>query len=85
MKTIEAHGTVDEHGRLHLDEPLAVGGLGRVRVFVLLPDDASWNGGETGSDEEEWLHAAARNPAFAFLADPAGLPRRPGGRHLFFP
>ena len=35
-----------------------------MRVIVLFPD-------ETEFDETEWLRAAATNPAFDFLKDPA--------------
>jgi hypothetical protein len=34
----------------------------RVRVLVLFASDDEWN-------EAEWLHAAAHNPAFAYLAE----------------
>ncbi len=63
MRAIEVTGTVDEQGQLHLDQPLAVVGPGRVRVILLFP--------ETGyMDEEEWLRAAVSNPAFDFLEEP---------------
>lgn len=35
----------------------------QVRVLVLYPLSEEWG-------EQEWLQAAARNPAFAFLSDP---------------
>ncbi len=62
IKAIEAFGEIDEHQQLHLDEPLPVSKPGRVRVIILIPEDSE-------EDEHEWLRAAARNPAFAFLAD----------------
>ena len=62
MTAIEMTGTVDEHRRLQLDGTFPVPGPMRVRVLVLYPlSDAC--------DEVEWLRAAARNPAFAFLSD----------------
>ena len=61
IKVIEAFGEIDEHQQLHLDEPLPVSKPGRVRVIILIPEDSE-------EDEHEWLRAA-RNPAFAFLAD----------------
>ncbi len=64
MTAIEMTGTVDEHRRLRLDKALPVTGPMRVRVIVLYPLHDEWN-------ETEWLQAAARNPAFAFLHDPA--------------
>ncbi len=64
MAAIEMTGTIDEHRRLRLDETLPVPGPMRVRVIVLYPLHDEW-------DETEWLQVAARNPAFAFLHDPA--------------
>lgn len=63
LTAIEATGTIDEERRLRLDESLPLSGPKRVRVIVLYPADEI-------SDETEWLHAAARNPAFESLADP---------------
>lgn len=62
LRAIELIGTIDEKGQLHLDEPISAVGQGRVRV-ILLPEEA-----EIG--ENEWLKAAASNPAFDFLEDP---------------
>jgi hypothetical protein len=39
VKAIETTATVDERGRLKLDEPVPAGGPRRVRVIVLLLDD----------------------------------------------
>ena len=63
LQIVELIGTIDEKGQLHLDEPISAVGQGRVRV-ILLPEEA-----EIG--ENEWLKAAASNPAFDFLKDPA--------------
>jgi len=63
IRAIETTGVVDEEHRLHLDEPLSNVGPSRVRVIILVPDDA-----EMGMSE--WLHAAASNPAFDFLKEP---------------
>lgn len=60
LRAIEVEGTVDEQHRLHVDEPLPVGGPGRVRVLVLIPDSPV-------PEDQEWLRAAASNPAFDFL------------------
>jgi len=60
MTAVETTGTVDEQRRLKLDEDLPVPGSMRVRVIVLYPL-------AEGLDEEEWLQAAARNPAFQDL------------------
>jgi hypothetical protein len=61
-RAIEATGTVDRDHRLILDDPLPINGPSRVRVIILVPDDADM-------DEREWLASAAKNPAFDFLAD----------------
>ena len=63
LQAVELIGTIDEKGQLHLDEPISAVGQGRVRV-ILLPE-------ETEIGENEWLKAAANNPAFDFLKDPA--------------
>ena len=63
MTAIETTGTIDEHHQLQLDGLLPFPGPKRVRVIVLYPRSDEW-------DETEWLQAAARNPAFAFLNDP---------------
>jgi hypothetical protein len=63
MKAIETCGTIDQQCRLILDEPLPVQGPTRVRVIILLSEEAE-------IDEREWLQAAAANPAFRFLKEP---------------
>jgi len=63
IRAIETTGTVDAQRRLVLDEQLPVVGPTRVRVIILLPEEAD-------IDEEEWLRMAAANPAFAFLKEP---------------
>ena len=64
MKAIEVTGTIDADHRLVLDELLPVEGPTRVRVVILLPEDAEIN-------EKEWLRATAVNPVFDFLKEPA--------------
>jgi hypothetical protein len=63
MKAIEVTGTIDANHRLILDETLPVEGPTRVRVVILLSEDAEIN-------EKEWLRAAAVNPAFDVLKEP---------------
>jgi hypothetical protein len=63
LKAIEVGGTIDEQRRLQLDGPLPIVGPSRVRVIILIPD-------ETEIDDQEWLQAAASNPAFDFLKEP---------------
>ncbi len=63
LKAIEVDGAIDEQRQLHLNAPLPLVGPSRVRVIILIPDQAD-------IDEGEWLKAAATNPAFDFLQDP---------------
>lgn len=64
LTAIETTGTVDEHSQLQLDGALPISGPVRVRAIVLYPLDDEWH-------EKKWLRAAALNPAFAYLRDPA--------------
>ena len=64
MAAIELSGSVDEHRRLHVDGALPVSGPMAVRVIVLYPSSDEIS-------ETEWMKAAATNPAFEFLHDPA--------------
>ena len=64
LKAVEVTGTVDEAGRLALDEPLRHVGPSRVRLIILFPEGAD-------AEEREWLRAAMVNPALDFLKDPA--------------
>ena len=63
LKAIEMVGTIDKERRLHLDEPLPPVGPSRVRVIILIPEEADLN-------EQEWIQAAVTNPAFDFLKAP---------------
>ena len=63
LTVIETTGTVTAQHQLQLDAPLPIETAQRVRVMVLVPADAD-------PGEQDWLKAAARNPAFADLADP---------------
>jgi hypothetical protein len=51
MQAVEATGTVDEQGALHLDQPIRAIRPGRVRVLLLMGDDAD-------IDEHEWRRGA---------------------------
>ena len=62
-KAIETTGTIDVQHQLVLDELLPVAGPTRVRVVILLTEEAD-------IDELEWLRAAVANPAFDFLKEP---------------
>jgi hypothetical protein len=63
-KAVETTGMIDAEHHLVLDEPLSVSGPTRVRVIILMPNDAD-------IDEGEWLGAVVRNPAFEFLKETA--------------
>jgi len=63
MNAIEMTGTIDKHNQLKLDGALPFLGPKRVKVIVLSPIDDE-------IDEDSWLKAASRNPAFSFLDDP---------------
>lgn len=63
IRAIETTGTIDAHRRLLLDEWLPLVDSTRVRVIILLPEEAD-------IDEREWLCLAASNPAFDFLKEP---------------
>lgn len=63
LRAVETTGTIDEHHELRLDDALPVPGPMRVRVIVMYPLAEEW-------DENEFLRAAARNPAFEDLKDP---------------
>jgi hypothetical protein len=61
-KAIEITGTVDKMHRLLLDEPIPIAGPSKVRVIILLNEEAD-------IEESEWLRAATINPAFDFLKE----------------
>jgi len=62
LTAVEATGYIDEKNHLQLDSILPIAGSKRVKIIVLFPAEDEWT-------EDEWLYAAARNPAFEFLAD----------------
>ena len=62
-RAIETTGMIDDQHRLILDRPLPIVGPARVRVIILLPEEAD-------IDEMEWLRAASANPAFGFFKEP---------------
>ena len=64
MKAIETIGVVNAQHQLRLDEPLPIAGQSRVRVIVLVPDEADIS-------ETAWTKAVATTPAFNFLKDAA--------------
>lgn len=61
-KAIEITGTIDAQRQLVLDKPLPIIGPTRVRVIILLSEEAD-------IDEMEWLRAATASPAFDSLRE----------------
>jgi hypothetical protein len=64
MNAIETTGIVDAQHQLRLDGPLPIAGHSRVRVIVLVPEEADIS-------ESVWTKAAAASPSFDFLQDAA--------------
>ena len=64
MHAIETTGVVDEQHQLRLDMPLPIAGQSRVRVIVLVPEEAD-------IFEPDSTKAAVTNPALAFFKDAA--------------
>jgi hypothetical protein len=62
MNAIETTGTVDAQHQLRLDEPLPIAGDSRVRVIVLVPEEADVS-------EAAWTRAVAGTPSLDFLKD----------------
>jgi len=62
-KAIETTATINADHQLVLDEPLPVAGPARVRIIVLLPQEAD-------IEEAEWLRAGGNFGVFDFLKAP---------------
>ena len=63
LTAIETTGTIEQSGRITIDETFSVNAPTSVRVIVLFPESEDLN-------ESEWLQAASTNEAFDFLNDP---------------
>jgi len=63
LTAIETTGTIEQNGRIVIDEIFSVNAPTSVRVIVLFPESEDLN-------ESEWLQAASKNEAFNFLNDP---------------
>ena len=61
MHAIEVQGHVDNSGSLKINTPVPLK-EGNVKVIILYPEEAV-------TEEQQWLQAISRNPAFAFLND----------------
>ena len=80
MRAIEVKGNVDRNRQLHLDEPLPIAGPRSVRIIVLFPGEhEEEEQREPKLDEDEWLRAAANNPAEDIYRQTDGKPfQHPG-------
>ena len=63
LTAIETTGTIEQSGRITIDETFSVNAPTSVRVIVLFPESEDLN-------ESEWVQAASKNEAFEFLNDP---------------
>ena len=62
LTAIETTGTIEQDGKIVIDETFSVDAPTPVRVIVLFPENEDIN-------ESEWLKAATKNEAFDFLHD----------------
>lgn len=60
LTAIETTGTIEESGRIVIDETFSVNAPTSVRIIVLFPEGEDFH-------ENEWLQAAKQNEAFDFL------------------
>jgi hypothetical protein len=60
MKAIEITGSVNEQGKVELDQPLTTAKATRFRGILLFPDD----------ETQEWSLSALKTSAINFLNDP---------------
>ena len=63
LTAIETTGTIEQSGRIVIDETFSVSAPTPVRVIVLFPENEDFS-------ENEWLQAASKNPVFDFLNEP---------------
>ncbi|CAN5338947.1 hypothetical protein BH10ACI1_BH10ACI1_35470 [soil metagenome] len=60
LTAIETTGTIEQNGKIVIDETFSVDAPISVRVIVLFPESADIH-------ESEWMQAASKNEAFDFL------------------
>lgn len=70
LRAIETTGSVENHRRLLLDKPVPIGEGVKVRVIILTSEEVHRKRPRQPEEEDEWLRAAATNPAFDFLKEP---------------
>lgn len=63
LTAIETTGTIEQSGRIVIDETFSVNAPTSVRVIVLFPEDEDLS-------ESQWRQAASKNEVFDFLNDP---------------
>ena len=62
LTAIETTGTIEQSGRITIDETFSVNAPTSVRVIVLFPETEDLS-------ENEWMQAGSRNEVFDFLND----------------
>ena len=62
LTAIETTGTIEQNGKIVIDETFSVDAPTSVRVIVLFPEAEDVH-------ESEWIQAASKNEAFDFLHD----------------
>lgn len=63
LTAIETTGTIEQSGKIVIDEIFTVNAPTSVRVIMLFPESEDLN-------EQELMQAASNNEAFDFLSDP---------------
>ncbi len=63
LTAIETTGTIEQSGKITIDETFLVNAPTSVRVIVLFPESEDVS-------ESEWLQAASKNEVFDFLNAP---------------
>jgi hypothetical protein len=63
LTAIETTGTIEQNGRIVIDETFSVSEPTSVRIIVLFPESEDFS-------ENEWRQAASKNKAFDFLNEP---------------
>ncbi len=63
LTAIVTTGTIEQNGRIVINETFSVSEPTSVRIIVLFPESEDFG-------ENEWQQAASKNKAFDFLNDP---------------
>jgi hypothetical protein len=62
LTAIETTGTIESNGKIVIEETFSVNAPISVKIIVLFPESED-------VPETEWMQAASKNEAFAFLGD----------------